>query len=170
MGSTDSFIAVCNSLGDVWEIIELMEQRDISLAGLSIVGLSPDPGDHVVGLYRCEGSIRTLGFSSCDIWSHVLDVGLFVLPGTGPVVVGGPLVQALVFTLKTVRETHKTGGISLIGFALKRLGVQGELVGRFDTAIRAGEVILLYRAVPDEVERMRTLLSPRPTVYFERNA
>ncbi|MCA9780324.1 MAG: hypothetical protein KC800_26545 [Candidatus Eremiobacteraeota bacterium] len=168
MSTSETLCAICNSFADIWEIVEEMEQEGVALEGLSLVGLSPDSGDHVVGLFHTRGKTSSLGLSSYDIWSHLSDVGLFVVPSKGPVVVAGPLVEILVSTVRTVRKTNHTGGHSLVGAALLELGAKKERLHHFDTAIRAGEVVIAYRGETAEVERVRALLQPRRTVYFER--
>ena len=166
MSDTATMSAVCNSFEDIWEIIALLDDQGIELAKLSLVGLSPDPGDHVVGFYHSEGKSHSLGLSPYDLWSRIKEAGLFVLPGTGPVVVAGPLLQVLVSTLDEVRETHYTGGVSIIAAALRNLGTNGEKLRHFDTALKAGEVVIVYSGESEETERVRSLLEPRRTIYF----
>lgn len=158
--------AVCNSFEDIWEIIALLDEQGTELSNLSVVGLSPDPGDHVVGFYHSKDRCHSLGLYPFDLWSRIKEAGLFVLPGTGPVVVAGPLLKVLVTTLEKVRETHYTGGVSIIAAALRNLGANGEKLRHFDTALKAGEVVIVYSGAGDETERVRALLEPRRTIYF----
>ena len=81
-------------------------------------------------------------------------------------VVAGPLLQVLVATLDEVRETHYTGGVSIMAAALRNLGANGDKLRHFDTALKAGEVILAYNGEKRETERVRSLLEPRPTIYL----
>ena len=53
--------AVCNSFEDIWEIIGLLDDQGLELSKLSIVGLSPDPGDNVVGFYHSKDRCHSLG-------------------------------------------------------------------------------------------------------------
>ena len=145
--------AVCNSFEDIWEIIGLLDDQGLELSKLSIVGLSPDPGDNVVGFYHSKDRCHSLGLHPFDLWSRIKEAGLFVLPGTGPVVVAGPLLQVLVATLDEVRETHYTGGVSIMAAALRNLGANGDKLRHFDTALKAGEVILAYNGEKRETER-----------------
>jgi hypothetical protein len=77
-----------------------------------------------------------------------LDQAFFVIPGFGPILVAGPLVAWLVGALE---GAVVVGGLTALGAGLYSIGIPKDSVVRYETAIKAGQYIVVAHGTADEV-------------------
>ena len=101
------------------------------------------------------------------IWGLLLGAAFFVVPGIGPVLVGGPLVLAIVGALETAVVV---AGLSAIGAGLYSLGVPKNSVLAYEGAIRAGKYLLVAHGTEAEATQARELLTTTDAEQAEQHA
>jgi hypothetical protein len=89
------------------------------------------------------------------LWGLLFGSALFLVPGIGPVVVGGPIVAWIVGVLK---EAAVVGGISAVGAALYSIGIPKDRVLKYETSLKANKFRLVVHRTVDEVERASSIL------------
>jgi hypothetical protein len=80
---------------------------------------------------------------------------LFVVPGIGPIVVGGPIVSWIVGALEGAAVV---GGLSAVGAALYSIGIPKDSVLKYETSLKANKFLLVVHGTVDEVERASSTL------------
>ena len=142
--------AVCKTFERAFQVVRLLSENGLPTESLSVIGLSPDPGDHIVGFYVRNGQPHTLGLNADEVLSTFTHSGILVLPGLGPTLMAGPLVDVMTRVIDTLHETHTTGGTSLVGAGLRSLGVATDRLLHFDNVLNAGEVLILVDTLDTE--------------------
>jgi hypothetical protein len=89
------------------------------------------------------------------IWGLLFGSAFFVLPGVGPVMVGGPLVSWMIGALETAAVT---GSFTALGGALTGIGIPKDSVLRYETALKADKFILVVHGTTQEVAKARHIL------------
>ena len=94
------------------------------------------------------------------LWGILFGSAFFWIPGIGPVLVGGPLVSAIV---GGIEGALLVGGVSVLGAGLFSLGVPKHSVLRYETALKADKYLLIAHGARDEVDRARDILEASDT-------
>ena len=74
----------------------------------------------------------------------------------GPVLVGGPLVTWIVAGLE---DALVVGGLSAIGAGLYSIGIPKNSIVAYETAIKAGEFLVVAHGTSDETAKAKNILS-----------
>jgi hypothetical protein len=91
----------------------------------------------------------------------------FIVPGIGPVLVGGPLVAAIVGALETAVFV---GGLSAVGAGLYSFGIPKNSVLEYEGAIRAGKYVVVAHGTEAEATQARELLATSDAELAEQHA
>ncbi len=151
-------IGVFGNHQDAEEAIKELQHAGFDMKKLSIVGTDYQTEENVVGYYNIGERAVTwgkLGLFWGAVWGLLLGSAFFVLPGIGPVIVGGPLVNLIVVTLETAAIV---GGISAVGGALSSIGVPKDSVLRYELALKADKLILILHGNTKEAEDAKHIL------------
>jgi hypothetical protein len=92
------------------------------------------------------GGFRGLLFGSAFFW----------VPAIGPVLVGGPLVAWIVAGLE---DAVLVGGLSALGAGLYSIGIPKDSIVTYETAIKAGQYLVVAHGTSAEAAKARTTLS-----------
>ena len=125
---------------------------------LSIIGADFHTDEHVIGYYNMGDRMKAWGGAGAfwgGIWGILFGAAFFAVPGIGPVLVGGPLVAAIVGGLESAIVV---GGFGAIGAGLASLGVPKNTVLNYETAIKAGKYVLVAHGTVTDVNRAREIL------------
>ena len=87
---------------------------------------------------------------------HKDDSAFFVVPGIGPIMVGGPLIGWLIDTLEGGMTAG--GGMSAVGAALYKLGIPMDSSLRYENSLKANKVLVIAHGTTGEVVRARDIL------------
>lgn len=90
------------------------------------------------------------------VWGLLFGSAFFVIPGIGPVMVGGPLVSWIIGALEAA---VLTGGITALGGGLLSIGIPKDSVLRYEAALKASKFMLVAHGTAQEVEDARQILS-----------
>lgn len=152
-------VAVYTSRVAAEEAIRTLATDGFPLAQLSIIGKDFQSSERPLGFVDAasvasEGA--AIGGATGGLVGLMLASALLVVPGIGPVIVGGQLIAALIGGVEGALAGAALGGLAgvLIGYGISR-----EHVLRFETEIRAGRFLVVFRGGGDEAERASALLA-----------
>lgn len=138
--------------------VKELQRSGFNMSKLSIVGKDYQAEEHVIGYYNMGDRMKYWGKMGAfwgAIWGWFLGAAVFLIPGIGPVLVGGPLVAIIISTLEAAIVV---GGLSAIGAALFSLGIPKDSVLRYELAIGAEKYLLVVHGTPEDVENARNIL------------
>lgn len=147
--------------------LDLLVEQDFPLDRVSILGKPGGSGDDPLGVYYPAAGERIKGWGKMGaLWGGLLGLfggafGLFVVPGIGPMMIAGPLIDALIGA--GVGGALMAGGASLseLTVAIHRLGVPEERLQEAQRFIESGHYVLLLIVSDEENERWQQRLKQR---------
>jgi hypothetical protein len=126
---------------------------------LSVIGKDYHTEEHVIGYYNTGERMATWGKFGLfwgAIWGLLFGSAFLIIPGFGPVIVGGPLVSWIIGALET---SVVTGGLTALGGALTGIGIPKNSVLQYETALRSNKFVLIAHGTAQEVERAKSILT-----------
>jgi hypothetical protein len=151
-------LAIFNNHSDAERAVKELKRSGYDMKKLSIVGKDYHSEEHVVGYYNACDRMKywgKLGAFWGGLWGILFGSAFFWIPGIGPVLVGGPLVSAIVGGLE---GAVLVGGFSALGAGLYSLGIPRDSVLRYETALKSDKFLLIAHGTLDEVNRAREIL------------
>mgnify|MGYP001824253727 FL=1 len=149
---------------------ELIE-RNFPMDMISLLGKAQSGGDDPLGLYYMNTEERVKGWGKMGaFWGGLWGLftgaaGLFLIPGLGPLLAAGPIVEAIV---GAAAGAGVGGGVmagaaalSHLAVAMRRVGIPEDQLEAIHAAIEAGQYVVMLRVDADEVTRWRQLLESR---------
>jgi len=127
---------------------------------LSIVGKDYHTEEDVIGYYNTGERMQKwgkLGAFWGGFWGILFGSAFFVIPGIGPIVVGGPLVASIVGGLE---GAIAIGGASALGAGLFSLGIPKNSVLQYETALKTDKYLVIAHGTANEVVRAKEILDP----------
>ena len=85
-----------------------------------------------------------------ELWKLLEGSAFLWVPDLGPLIIAGPLSDRVVAELQS---PVVVGGISLLGASLMALGVPGTHAAKYDSAVRADQLLLIIQAPGVEIVR-----------------
>ena len=101
------------------------------------------------------------------IWGLLFGAGVFLIPGIGPVIIGGPFLAALIGALESAVVV---GGLSAVAAGLVSLGIPKNSAIKYESAIKAGKFVLVVRGTAQEMERAHEILAQTAPASIEKHA
>jgi hypothetical protein len=154
----NAMVAVYNTHIEAEAAVKELQKAGFAMNKLSIVGKDYHSDEHVVGYYNTGDRMKywgKLGAFWGGIWGLLFGWAFFAIPGLGPILVGGPLVTWLVAALE---GAVVVGGLSALGAAFYSIGIPKDSILRYETAIKAGNYILVAHGTGDEVNRAKEIV------------
>jgi len=141
----DILLAFFEEEATVQRVLDRLVEDDFPLDQVSLLARSGGTGDDPLGVYYTGGEGRVKGWGRLGaIWGGVLGgmFGLFVLPGMGPLMIAGPLIEALLGA--GVGGALGAGGAALsqVSLAIHRMGVPEQRLQETERHIKAGHYVL----------------------------
>jgi hypothetical protein len=158
MTKQSSAVGLFNSHQDAESAIKELQTCGYDMKQLSVVGKDYHSEENVIGYYNTGDRMATWGKFGLFwgwIWGLLFGSAFFLIPGIGPVVVGGHLVSYLVGALEMAVVT---GGLTAIGGALVSIGIPKDSVIRYETALKADKFMLIVHGTLQEVEKAKSIL------------
>ncbi len=158
MSKQNSTVAIFRDHTGAEHAVKELQKAGFDIKKLSVVGKDYHSDEHVVGYYNTGDRMRywgKLGAFWGGLWGLLFGSALFLVPGIGPIVVGGPIVTWIVGALQGAAIV---GGISAIGAALYSIGIPKDSVLRYETSLKANKFLLVVHGTADEVERASSIL------------
>lgn len=144
-------------------------EADFPMDMVSVLGHGQSSGDDLLGLYYPNVGERMRGWGKAGaLWGGLWGLltgaaGMFLLPGVGPVLAAGPVVEAIAGALA---GAGLTGGVmagaaavTQLAVALHRSGVPEAQLERLHQALVDGDTLVMLRTDAGNRERWTALLS-----------
>jgi len=158
MAINNSIVAIYPSHTAAEAAIKELQQGGFDMKKLSIVGSDIHKEEHVVGYYNAGDRMKywgTLGAFWGGIWGLLFGSAFFLIPGIGPLLVGGPLVG---WIIGAVEGAVVVGGLSAVGAGLYSLGIPKDSILRYETALKTGKFVLVAHGSIDDVAHAKEIL------------
>ena len=153
-----STVGVFRNHQDAEAAVKELQKVGFDMKKLSVVGKDYHTEENVVGYYNAGDRMAAWGKYGLFwgwVWGLLFGSAFFIIPGLGPILVGGPLVAWLIGALDTAVVA---GGLTALGGALASIGIPKDSVLRYETALRADKFILIVHGTVQEAEKARNLL------------
>jgi len=153
-----SAVGLFNSHQDAENAVKELQKSGYDMKKLSVVGKDYHSEENVIGYYNTGDRVATWGKFGLFwgwIWGLLFGSAFFLIPGIGPIMVGGPLVS---WILGALELSVVTGGLTAVGGALASIGIPKDSVIRYETALKADKFILIVHGNLQEVEKAKNIL------------
>jgi len=149
-------------------VLRMALELNIAPDRISLLGKAGASGDDPLGIYYPNLGERMMGWGKMGalwggIWGLVTGaLGMFLIPGIGPVMAAGPVVEALIGALGGAGigggAMAGAAAISQIGIAVHRMGVPHETIQKLQRLLKEGHYLFMLIVDDDELERWRKRL------------
>lgn len=154
----NSAVGLFSNHQDAESAVKELQQSGYDMKKLSVVGKDYHTEENVIGYYNTGDRMAAWGKFGLFwgwIWGLLFGSAFFLIPGIGPVMVGGPLVSYIVGALEMAVVT---GGLTALGGALASIGIPKDSVIRYETALKADKFLLIVHGTVQEVEKAKNIL------------
>ena len=138
--------------------VKELQHTGYDMKKLSIVGKDYDTEETVIGYYNTGDRMATWGKFGLFwgmIWGLLFGSAFLIIPGIGPVMVGGPLVSWIIGVIET---TVIVGSLSALGGALASIGIPQDSIVQYETAIKANKFVLIVHGTEQEIATAKNIL------------
>ncbi|HZC22302.1 MAG TPA: general stress protein [Candidatus Binatia bacterium] len=154
----NSVVAVFDQNTTAENAIKELKDGGFDIKKLSIVGRDYQTESDVVGFYNTGDRMKYWGKWGAfwgGLWGLLFGAAFLIVPGIGPVVAAGSVVDWIVAGLEGAAVV---GGLSALGAGLASIGIPKNSVLKYETAIKAGKFVLVAHGTAEEVAKARDLL------------
>src|SRR5579872_470743 len=159
MADTNAVIAVYQTHSAAEDAVKELQKSGFDMKKLSVVGKDYHTDEQVVGYYNAGDRMKYWGKWGAfwgGFWGLLFGAAFFWVPAIGPVLVGGPLVVSIVAALENALVV---GGLSAIGAGLYSMGIPKDSIVTYETAIKAGEYLVVAHGTSAEAAKAKNILS-----------
>jgi hypothetical protein len=150
------------------QLVEKLIQEDFPMDRISLLSRAGGAGDDMLGVtYHDTGDRMKAWGKHGAFWGAIWGLlagasGMFVLPGLGTLLVAGPIVEALGAAIAGAAVAGGTmagaAAVSHLASALHRIGIPEDELEQIESAIQAGQYVVILHCAPEESEKQaRTL-------------
>src|SRR5579864_7006894 len=155
----NTIVAVYNTDQNAQIAVNELRLSGFDMKKLSIIGREVQTEQDVIGYYNA-GDRTTYWGKQGAFWGALggllLGAAFFLVPGVGPVLIAGPLAA---YIASAVEGAVVVGGLSAIGAGLFSLGIPKDSILKYETAIKAGQYLVVVHGTADEAARATSTLS-----------
>jgi hypothetical protein len=148
--------AVFASPDNAHAVVEEMIERDFPMDQMSILHKAGGQGDDFLGIaYSNEKERFRVWGAKGALWGSLGGLlagaaGLLVLPGIGPLLVAGPLVDAIAGAAVGAGLMTAGASVTHLTIALRRLGIPEDKLDILHQAVMDGKTVLLLHCGDDD--------------------
>ncbi len=153
-----SVVAIFNAHTEAEEAVKNLQKAGFDMTKLSIIGKDCHAEEHVVGYYNTGdrmGYWGKLGAFWGGFWGLLFGSAFFVVPGIGPIVVGGPVVGWIISALE---GAALVGGISVVGAALYSIGIPKDSILKYENSLKLNKFLVIVHGTTGEISQARDIL------------
>jgi len=153
-----SAVGVFSNHQDAESAVKELQISGFDMKKLSVVGKDYHTEQNVVGYYNTGDRMATWGKYGLFwgwIWGALFGSAFLIIPGIGPIMVGGPLVSWIIGALETAVVT---GSLTALGGALASIGIPKDSVLRYETALKSDKFVLIVHGTAQESEKAKNIL------------
>jgi hypothetical protein len=143
---------------DAENAVKELQLSSFDMKKLSVVGRDYHTEQNVIGYYNTGDRMATWGKYGLFwgwMWGALFGSAFLVVPGIGPIMVGGPLVSWIIGALETAVFT---GSLSALGGALASIGIAKDSILRYETALKSSKFILIVHGTTQEAQKAKNIL------------
>ena len=166
----DPVVAVYDTHSAAEDAVAKLSAASFDIKQISIIGKDYHTEENIVGYYTTGDRMKSwggLGAFWGGIWGLLFGAGVFLIPGIGPVLIGGPFVAAIVGALESALVV---GGISAVTAGLVSLGIPKDSAIKYEDQIKADKYVLVVHGTAEEADRAHTILETTSPVSIEQHA
>jgi len=166
MADTNAVIAVYENHSAAEEAVKELQKSGFDMKKLSVVGKDFHTEEQVAGYYNAGDRMKYWGKFGAfwgGLWGLLFGAAFFWVPAIGPVLVGGPLVAWIVAGLE---NAIVVGGLGAIGAGLYSIGIPKDSIVTYETAIKAGQYLVVAHGTSAEAARARDTLSTSKSTHL----
>lgn len=151
------------------QLVEKLIAEDYPMDRISLLSRVGGAGDDILGVTYHDTTERMKVWGKHGafwgaVWGLLASAtGMFVLPGLGPLLVAGPIVEAFSAAIAGAAVAGGTmagaAAISQLASALHRIGIPEEQLQQIEAAIEAGHYVVILHCASDEAENMAHTLA-----------
>src|SRR5271165_151757 len=159
MTDTNAVVAVYANHSVAEDAVKELQKSGFDMKKLSVVGKDYHTDEQVVGYYNAGDRMKYWGKWGAfwgGFWGLLFGAAFFWVPAIGPVLVGGPLVASIIAGLE---NAVVVGGLSAIGAGLYSIGIPKDSIVTYETALKAGEYLVVAHGTSDEAVKAKNILS-----------
>jgi hypothetical protein len=155
---------------DAEAALRLLLQKDFPMDRISLLGQAASSGDDPIGVYYSGIGERMKGWGKMGafwggLWGLVTGAaGMFLVPGVGPLLAAGPVVEALTGAAGGAAITGGVmagaGAASQLTVAVHRMGVPQERLEETRELLAGGCHLLMLILADEELKGWREVLAP----------
>ena len=158
MTKNSSVVAIYKTHIEADAAVKELQKAGFDMKKLSIVGRDYHTDEEVVGYYNAGDRMKhwgKLGAFWGGFWGLLFGSAFFIMPGIGPVLVGGPLVGWIVAALE---NAVLVGGLSAFGAGIYSIGIPKDSILQYETAIKTGKYVLIAHGSAAETDSAREVI------------
>jgi len=160
MSKKNVTVAICNTHTEADQAIKELQKSGYDMKKLSIVGKDYHTEEDVVGYYNTGDRMKKWGKIGAfwgSLWGILFGSAFFMIPGIGPIVMGGPIVSIIVGGLE---GAITMGGLSALGAGLFSIGIPKDSIIKYEAAIKSDKYLVIAHGTADEVAKAKEILDP----------
>jgi len=158
MQNEHSVVAIFNLHTEAEDAIKSLQKAGYDMKKLSIIGRDFHAEEHVIGYYNTGDRIGywgKLGAFWGGFWGLLCGSAFLVVPGIGPVVVGGPVVGLIIGVLEGAAVF---GGLSAVGGALYSIGIPKDSIIKYENSLKSNQFLVIVHGTTGEIGQARDIL------------
>ncbi|OGF45310.1 MAG: hypothetical protein A2231_11315 [Candidatus Firestonebacteria bacterium RIFOXYA2_FULL_40_8] len=165
----NSLVVVFKSHKEADEGLKELQKSGFDMKKLSVIGKDHYAKTGVSAHYVVNEKPKFFG---SQFWNSLpYDKGLFVVPGSGPFGVGGPMVALIDESLENSEDGEgKEETINIFDKALNNIGIPKEKIPEYQTYLAEEKYLLIVHGAPEDIkeaDRVITKYNPLSTVTYE---
>lgn len=146
-------------------VVEEMIEQDFSMDQVSVLHRAGGQGDDILGIaYSDEKERFKVWGTQGALWGALGGLlasasGLMLIPGIGPLLIAGPIVDAIAGAIAGAGFMTSGAAITHLTIALRRMGIPDEYLDTLHQAIMDGKTVLILNSGSDDPEVWRQRLT-----------
>jgi hypothetical protein len=167
MPHESAVVALYSTHDEAEAAVRALQNAGVALTNVSVVGQGQQRGERVVGSFTLGDQRRHVGTHGGfwnAIWELLDDTGTFFVPGSGPIIVAGPVVGWLVRAAEGVEQlAHTVEGEpaakrDAVASALIASGIPPADAHTYESAINSGQFLVVLHGDRETAKRAQSEL------------
>ena len=166
MSIQNSVVAVYRTHTEADQAVKELQRGGVDMHKLSIVGKGYHTDEHAVGYYNTGDRMKhwgKLGAFWGGFWGLLFGSAFFMIPGLGPILMAGPVVAWVVGALESAAVV---GGVSALGAGLYSMGIPGDSIVKYETALKTDQFLLIAHGTAAEVAKAKDIIEATDPAQF----
>lgn len=157
--------AVFEKADDAYAVVERMIEQQFPMDQISVLQKAQGQGDDFLGIaYANEKERFKVWGTQGALWGSLGGLlagaaGLLLLPGVGPLLVAGPLIEAIAGAAVGAGLAATGAAATHLTIALRRIGIPEKNLDLLHDAVMNGKTVVLVHCGDEDPEALRRRLA-----------